>query len=191
MDISDAISDANRILYGCTNDLNNDDGDSGSKLDLNNSVFTPQRLYNTGDISCTEANMATGVNNGFDNSKFDTLMSTMLDIKKNQEGMKKMFESKLDKFRTDLLENIDTRVTSLRNEIAIDVQTQSNRIDHVLSTIQSLQERMDTMERPQRQDTPGQANDNMDTAYYRSRSHSDDSDISVIANGIPVDNGED
>lgn len=44
--------------------------------------------------------------------KLDSLISAVHGRQKSQGGLRKMFESKLDKLRTDLMENIDGKVQS-------------------------------------------------------------------------------
>jgi hypothetical protein len=40
--------------------------------------------------------------------KLDTLISAVIELKTGQEGMKRMFESKIDKLRLDLMVNVDS-----------------------------------------------------------------------------------
>ncbi|CAG2234693.1 unnamed protein product [Mytilus edulis] len=63
--------------------------------------------------------------------------------------MKRMFESKLDKLRTDLMKNVDNKVRALRDEISLDINRETNRTD------QSIQTRLDSLE----QDTSSKNND--------------------------------
>lgn len=44
-------------------------------------------------------------------NKLDTVINAIKDIKINQDAMKRMFESKLDKLRKDLLKNVDEKKT--------------------------------------------------------------------------------
>ncbi|CAC5383303.1 unnamed protein product [Mytilus coruscus] len=60
--------------------------------------------------------------------------------------MKRMFESKLDKLRTDLMANVDNKVRALRDEISIDINRETNRTDQLLTTVQSIQTRLDSFE---------------------------------------------
>ena len=40
--------------------------------------------------------------------KLDALISAVIELKTSQEGMKRMFESKIDKLRSDLMVNVDS-----------------------------------------------------------------------------------
>lgn len=53
--------------------------------------------------------------------KLDTVINAIKDIKINQDGIKRMFESKLDKLRKDLLKNVDEKIQALRDEISLDL----------------------------------------------------------------------
>lgn len=53
-------------------------------------------------------------------NKLDTVINAIKDIKIYQDGLKRMFESKLDKLRKDLLKNVDKKIQSLRIEISPD-----------------------------------------------------------------------
>ena len=54
-------------------------------------------------------------------NKLDTVINAIKDIKINQDGIKRMFESKLDKLRKDLLKNVDEKIQALRDEISLDL----------------------------------------------------------------------
>lgn len=57
-----------------------------------------------------------------------------------------MFESKLDKLRKDLLKNVDEKIQSLRDEISLDLGIETQRVDEVMTTIQSIQTRLSGVE---------------------------------------------
>ena len=99
-----------------------------------------------------------------------------------------MFESKLDKMRNELMGSIDSKVQSLRNEIALEIGRENTRIDTILNTIQSMQSRLDTLEQSNGSTS---TQDNSNQARFRPANNSDDSDISIIASGLPQQNGED
>jgi hypothetical protein len=102
-----------------------------------------------------------------------------------------MFESKLEKFKTDLVENIDTKVRALRDELSMDLSRESNRIDHILKTVQSMQSRLEKIE--SKPDLP--SGNNIET-YNTNNStwHGNplnDPDRCVVVAGLPVTEGED
>ncbi|CAC5412945.1 unnamed protein product [Mytilus coruscus] len=74
-------------------------------------------------------------------NKLDTLIKVVQDLKIGQEGMKRMFESKLDKLKTDLIASVDNKIKTLRDEISLDLARETNRTDQIINTksIQSLQ----------------------------------------------------
>lgn len=126
------------------------------------------------------------------NEKLDTLIRAVNDIKSNQCSFKRMFETKLDALRTDLIENIDTKVRALRDELSMDLSRESCRIDNVVKSIQSLQGRLDTVESSR---TPDNRNDSNGTGNHSSVRRSngynpDDPDVAITASGIPFTEGE-
>ena len=214
-DVSDIIGNANGILYDsdytyntygilCEND--DSDCDLNSTTDIN-PVFTPLKV-NTGNHTNTQDNMASGhtpsvakgASGNLDSNQFTILMGMMTDLKKGQDDMTKMFDSKLEKFKCELLKNIDDQVTQLRTEISNDVQRQGTRIDEVMTTIQSLKDRVDTIEQSGSANAQGSGDENMDTGNgnveqgqrtFRPAAHSDDTEMSVIVSGLPYIHGED
>ena len=58
--------------------------------------------------------------------------------KKKQDGMKLMFESKLDKMRNELMGSINSNVQSICYEIALETGRENTRIDTILNTTQSM-----------------------------------------------------
>ena len=217
-DVSDVIGQANGILYDSEYTYNkfevlcnSEDSDLYPSKDID-PVFTPQRAGTSGDTgihTCIQNNnmasgrstgVTQGVSGSLDGNQFTLLMNMMQDLKKGQDEMKSMFDSKLDKFKSELMKNIDDQVTSLRNEISTDVQRQGNRIDEVMTTIQSLQDRMGTIEQSHSVNAQGSVNDGMDTdngtidhdqRTFRPTAQYDDTEVSVITSGLPFINGED
>ena len=78
--------------------------------------------------------------------KCDTLISAVIELKTSQEGMKRMFESKIDKLKTDLMATVDSKVRTLRDELSVDIGRETSRTDQMLTTIQSIQTRLDSLE---------------------------------------------
>ena len=79
-------------------------------------------------------------------SKLDTLINAVKGLKCSQDEMKRMFESKLDKLRSDLMSSVDTKIRVLRDELSVDIARKTNRIYQVLTTIQAMQMRIDGLE---------------------------------------------
>lgn len=82
-------------------------------------------MASSGPIDC----MRQKGNNIDMSPKLDTLLRAVSDLQKSQDGMRHMFESKLEKFKTYLVENIDTKVRPLRDKLSMDLSRESNRID--------------------------------------------------------------
>ena len=80
--------------------------------------------------------------------------------------------------RNELMGRIDSKVKSLRNEIALEIDRENTntRIDTILNTVQSMQSRLDTLEQF---NGPTSTQDNSNQARFRSAYNSDDSDIST------------
>ena len=94
-------------------------------------------------------NMATGGSNmkpGTDSDKIDFLVQTLMEVKKNQESLKKMVESKIDKLRKDMKEDMDLRIRSFRDDLSLDIGREAKRMDEMLITIQSLSSRVEQLE---------------------------------------------
>ena len=81
--------------------------------DLDNSIFSDSmiRLKTDSDSEKENSNMASVGKSDFVcdmSGKLDTLISAVIELKTGQEGMKRMFESKIDKLRLDLMVNVDS-----------------------------------------------------------------------------------
>lgn len=156
LDVSDILRQSRDVLY------EHDQSDIDSSLNLNSTTtYSPQKdtLFTRDKENCSNSNGASSddkmtdkqykQNNGSDNevaSKLDALISAVNGIQKSQDGLRKMFESKLDKLRTDLMENIDGKVRALRDELSIDLARESERINQVLSTMECMQSRLCNLE---------------------------------------------
>lgn len=119
-------------------------------------------------------------------NKLDTVINAIKDIKINQDGMKRMFESKLDKLRKDLLKNVDEKIQSLRDEISLDLGIETQRVDEVMTTIQSIQTRLSGVE--QRNQTVSDDGTVMNTSITNPL---DCTDLTVTASGIPISENND
>ncbi|VDI60356.1 Hypothetical predicted protein [Mytilus galloprovincialis] len=152
--VSELLNQTNSILY-----------DSSEKFDeLDNSVFAdlssdqlnpaqPPKKPKTPKSNTKETKMASSSNpqkqadvDSPVSDKLDTLIKVVQDLKIGQEGMKRMFESKLDKLKTDLIASVDNKIRTLRDEISLDLARETNRTDQIINTIQSIQSRIDNVE---------------------------------------------
>ena len=176
--ISDILCEANSVIYERTNEEQTDTGIDVfiSQTDLGQTASAEQKARPNNNMASMSS--ATSSN---DSDKLDKLLQAVSDLRKNQDGMKLMFESKLDKMRNELMGSIDSKVQSLRNEIALEIGRENTRIDTILNTIQSMQSRLDTLEQSNGSTS---TQDNSNQARFRPASNLDDSDISIIASGF-------
>jgi len=124
-----------------------------------------------------------------DASKLDAVLLAIADMRDNQDSLKRMFESKLDKIRHDLITNIDVKVRALKEELSLDLARESTRIDSVVKTLETMQIRLDSA---------GPSTNNSNSTEHSSprqprtaRSYLADPEICVVASGIPRVEGED
>jgi hypothetical protein len=103
------------------------------------------------------------------------------EIKKNQESLKRTLEGKIDKLRIDLIENIDKKVKSLRDELTLDINKETVRIDNLLTTVHALQARMLNIE---------QSHETNDQPNTRHTSNCNDPEVTVIASGLAYNQDE-
>jgi len=141
-----------------------------------------------------------------DSEKLSFLVTGVEALQKSQEGLKKLVESKIDRLRNELKVDIDTRVRGLSDEITLAIGRESSRIDKMLTTIQSLTSRVDTMEQSSRNAASarmdgmgtenaaaqdGQARDQGQGQGWYRVGRADDTELSVVVTGIQSEQGED
>ena len=124
--------------------------------------------------------------------KLDTLIKVVQDLKIGQESMKRMFESKLDKLKTDLIASVDNKIKTLRDEISLDLVRETNRTDQIINTIHSIHSRIDNVEEQGKQINSHlvNSNDNGVLSTLQSLNPLDNNEITITANGIPVTEDE-
>ncbi|CAG2189828.1 unnamed protein product [Mytilus edulis] len=123
--------------------------------------------------------------------KLDTIVSAIHDLKSNQEGMKRMFESKLDKLRTDLMANVDNKIRALRDELSVDISMETRRTDQLLISVQSIQSRLDGIEEHNNTHSADNGNGVLNSVDNLHINPLDNPEITITASGIPVTEGED
>jgi len=121
--------------------------------------------------------------------KMDTLMEYVLDIKKGQDNLRKSFDSKIDKLRNDLLVNIDQKIKLLRDEVTLDICGESTRIDRLLSTVQSIQQKVDTVEKTWESLSSNTVSDHPRPSNGGGNPLNDP-DLTIIANGLHMSDNE-
>ena len=130
-------------------------------------------------------------NTNKDSQKLEEIFSVVMDVKKNQEGMRKMFESKLDKLKNDLMENIDHKIKSLRDELVLDLGVETKRVYLILSEIQELKIRVDKVEQSQGEPDQSGANNGTVTQQHTNEGQRYEADPeSIMASGVVANEGE-
>ena len=166
--VSDLLNQANTVLYS-------------SPEELDNSVFE----HSQNSTSKEHSDMASsGVNSDTTISqKLDTVINSIQGLKTSQDSMKRMFESKLDKLKTEIIASVDSKISALRDELTLDIHRETNRIDQLLTTVQSIQARVDDLET-----RTGNGTFSRDREV---RNPLDDIDLTIVASGLPFIDGED
>lgn len=173
--VSDILNETNNILY---------DGD--------NSVFhepnVTSELNRTPEpeikMSGSEKKMASNINMS-DNEWKQYLMTSITDIKKGQTDMQKMFQSKLDTLKNDLVANMDTKIEKLKHEITSDMERESGRIDEVMQCIERIDTRLQSVEQS--------ASADMDIEHNGEQNSGDplsDTNKTVTVSGLSFSDGE-
>lgn len=134
LSVSDILGQTNSILYKDTLF----DCDDSVFIENDNSTEKAEHLNSVESKMASNKQMSTTSQGALD-SKLDTIINVMTglkneitDLKSSQDNMKRMFESKLDKLRVDLMANVDTKIRALRDELSIDLSRETNRIDQVV-----------------------------------------------------------
>lgn len=166
--VSDLLNQANTVLYS-------------SPEELDNSVFEHSQNSTSkehSDMASSGANSDTTIS-----QKLDTVINSIQGLKTSQDSMKRMFESKLDKLKTDIIASVDSKISALRDELTLDIHRETNRIDQLLTTVQSIQARVDDLET-----RTGNGTVSRDREV---RNPLDDIDLTIVASGLPFIDGED
>ena len=166
--VSDLLNQANTVLYS-------------SPEELDNSVFEHSQNSTSKEHS-SGANSDTTIS-----QKLDTVVNSIQGLKTSQDSMKRMFESKLDKLKTEIIASVDSKISPLRDELTLDIHRETNRIDQLLTTVQSIQARVDDLE------TRTVQNEGIGTVSRdrEVRNPLDDNDLTIVASGLPFIDGED
>ncbi|XP_063404699.1 homeobox protein 9-like [Mytilus trossulus] len=179
--VSEILNHTNSILY------NSDD-------DIESKVFSETPVEQNQTKNNTETKMASSGKNQNKNTdpsvseKLDTIVSAIHDLKSNQEGMKRMFESKLDKLRTDLMANVDNKIRALRDELSVDISMETRRTDQL--SVQSIQSRLDGIEEHNITHSADNGNGVLNSVDNLHINPLNNPEITITASGIPVTEGQ-
>ena len=86
--------------------------------------------------------------------------------------------------------HIDTQINILRDQLTFDLSKESIRIDGLLTSVQKLQARLDSLEQSRVTDQSVNGTQNGQTSELR-QNPLNDTDLTVIASGLPFYEGED
>ena len=98
---------------------------------------------------CKQTKMAMGENITDLNDLKQTVLaiaSSVKEIKDGQDSLKRMFESKIDKLRKDVLSTIDDKIKALKTDIDIDMAGESSHIDTLVKSLDTLSVRINNVE---------------------------------------------
>lgn len=73
----------------------------------------------------------------------EAIMAKLDSMEKKQESMKKTFESKIDKLRTDLMASIDQKIKAVKDELTMDMFGVKNDYDELKQTVEAMKQRRD------------------------------------------------
>ena len=155
--VSDVISEANNVLYASDSEL--------EKMATSSQA--------SGDMKELKEEMK-------------QVLSAVKDIKIGQDSMRKSFDSKLDKMRTEFMTTLDGKIRILRDELAMDLSKETGRIDQLEKTLQSMQAILDTVERSRSTNDDG----SQEGGQRRSRGSLNDTHVCITASGLPYQEGE-
>lgn len=181
LSVSEILNQTNTVLYKTNDQLNNSVFEDSLTKDETVNIRVQKTKMASGDSLTSTVNNDPTISN-----KLDTVINAIKDIKINQDGMKRMFESTLDKLRKDLLKNVDEKIQSLRDEILLDLGIETQRVDEVMTTIQSIQTRLSGVE--QRNQTVSDDGTVMNTSITNPL---DCTDLTDTASGIPISENND
>ena len=96
------LNQTNNVLYDSCEDLDNSVF-SDSMIRLKTDSDSEKEKENSNMASVGKSDFVCDMS-----GKLDTLISAVIELKTGQEGMKRMFESKIDKLWLDLMVNVDS-----------------------------------------------------------------------------------
>lgn len=127
-------------------------------------------------------------------TQFKTIIESMNDIKKGQSSMQKMFESKLDKMKTELMSSIDDKVKVLKSDIDLQWGQQQTKIEQLSNSVESVMNRLTVVEGVVAEGSiSGATNVNQTNQSYQNNQVNplNNDEVTVIASGVPFEEGED
>lgn len=129
----------------------------------------------------TPSQASSGINELKDEMR--QILSAVKEIKVGQDSMRKSFDSKLDKIRNEFMATLDSKIKTLRDELAIDLSRESGRIDQLEKTLQSVRNRLDSVEQTQ-------IANNQENPHLSNHGNLNDPEVCITASNVPFDHGE-
>ncbi|KAK6167053.1 hypothetical protein SNE40_021161 [Patella caerulea] len=108
--------------------------------------------------------------------QMERLLSNQIDMKSNQESLRLTFETQLENLKTELIENMNSKIQILRDEISMDMTAERLRIDGLVNTVDDLQAKISTLE--------------CRVATSNHVNPLDNNDVTVVVFGLKFDDGE-
>ena len=111
-------------------------------------------------------------------TKLDLVLKAVEDIKRNQDGLRISLEKRIDKLRSDIKADMDSKMKNLKDEMVLDLNKESCRIDELLNSVHLLQSRMQNFE------------SKCTVTNSTARVPLNDPDLTITANGLSYSDGE-
>lgn len=189
--VSEILYQTNNILYGSDDELDNSvfqDTDNKHPTTPPSTNKQPKTMASNNVHKNKDkiAEQDVGVS-----AKLDTLIQSIQDLKTNQESIKRMFESKLDKLKVDLIASVDTKIKALHDDITLDINRETTRIDQLFDTVKSIQSRVDSLEQSSQSANARLENDSNESPEVQMQRPLDNHDLTITASGIPTTPSED
>lgn len=195
---SDILSAANSVLYAC--DIESDseyysDDNSGNVSVFMNTQNTLDRNITIDNVISNHENMASNDQGGAGGmqelvGQVREILTTVKDVKRNQEELRRSLEQKIEIAKNEMTGHINAQITSLRDQLTSDLSKETVRIDGLLTSVQSFEARLTSLE--QAKITVQSNNRTNDVQTARPKLNPlNDPDLTVIASGLPYDDGED
>ncbi|XP_060597077.1 uncharacterized protein LOC132750994 isoform X2 [Ruditapes philippinarum] len=118
------------------------------------------------------------------------ILITVKDFKHTQEELKVSLEKKIDSAKNEMTHHIDTQINILRDQLTFDLSKESLRIDGLLTSVQNLQDRLESLEHSRVTDQSINGTQRGQTSV-QINNPLNDPDLTVIASGLPFNEGED
>lgn len=125
-------------------------------------------------------------------NEMELALSTVKDIKSSQDSMRKSFDSKLDKMRSEFMTTLDGKIRTLKDELVMDMSKESGRTDQLEKTLQMLQTRLDNVEQSNTAVlTTTDVNNEQNGNYVNRSGNLENPDVCVTVSGVQEEEGKD